>query len=211
MFVRERCATECEQKRFPFTLSMLNSCCGRLAQNTIYTHKHAPNHWACAGSIRHLSSRSCAHTHTPASITHPLNIPDGPFSQLGVSSARTSLNYGPLSAFFFFLAFLSLYTWKVLFLNTRVKRPEYGGASVFMASQNRGWDAGTRSGSFSPEPSIICNANTHGRKLQQLSMTHYILKDRSAESRKQNFACKKHFIFRILEKSCSEVFKHLLW
>lgn len=47
----------------------------------IYTHKHASN-LTCAGSIRHLSDFSQAHscTHTPATITHSLHIPDGAFS-----------------------------------------------------------------------------------------------------------------------------------
>lgn len=128
----------------------------------IYTHKHASN-LTCAGSIRHIFDFSQAHSRAHTCYYHTLVA----HSRWGVQPSSEDVqlllrnqHYGPLSALFFFLSFLSLYTWKVLFLNTREKRVEYGGVSVLMASQNRGWDAGMRSRSFSPGPSMICNKHT---------------------------------------------------
>lgn len=130
----------------------------------IYTHKHAPNHLVHAGSIRHLSNLSHAHSRTHTCYYHtPIEHSRWgfhPSSEVGRLLLRNE-HYGPFSALFFFLSFLSLYTWNVLFLNTRVKRVEYGVMSVLMASQKRGWVARMRSGSFSPGPSMICNENTY--------------------------------------------------
>lgn len=162
---------ECEgvrQSEKKIFLSSLHVKLKLLLQQTgsqkIYTHKHASN-LTCAGSIRHLSDLSQAHSraHAHTCYYHTLIA----HSRWGVQPSSEDVQlllrnqrYGPLSALFFFLSFLSLYTWKVLFLNAREKRVEYGGASVLMASQNRGWDAGMRSRSFSPGPSMICNKHT---------------------------------------------------
>lgn len=83
----------------------------------IYTHKHAPNHLVRAGSIRHLSNLSLAHsrTHTLTHTCYYHTLIE--HSRWGVHSSSEggrlllrNKHYRTFSALFFFLSFLSLYT-----------------------------------------------------------------------------------------------------
>lgn len=77
---------------------------------------------------------------------------------------------------FFLRFFLTRYTWKVLFWNVLVNREVYAAVSVLMTSQNRGWAAETRSGSFSPGPSMIWwyrEQACHHRQQQEWQLALY--------------------------------------
>ncbi len=167
--------TDCEKKSFSSHLSTLNlsSCWAPdWLGADLHTQTRTKSSSTCWLNQASLQSLSCTqphtdthtHTHTHTCYYHTLIEHSRwgvhPYSE-GGRLLLSNEHYGPFSALFFFLSFLSLYTLNVLFLNTRVKRVEYGGMSLLMASQKRGWVAGMRSGSFSPGPSMICNKNTY--------------------------------------------------